>query len=69
MYRWQDGGLEVFLVHPGGPVWTKKDMGAWSIPKGEYLGDEQPLEAAKGEFEEESGFTAVCNFIELGAAK
>lgn len=46
-------GLEVFLVHPGGPFWAKKD--AWSIPKGEYEPDEEPLAAARREFEEETG--------------
>ncbi len=43
MYRRRDGGLEVFLVHPGGPFWAKKDLGAWSIPKGEYSEGEDPL--------------------------
>jgi len=58
--------LEVFLVHPGGPFWAKKDLGAWSIPKGEYEVDEDPLAAARREFEEETGFPATGNFIELG---
>jgi predicted NUDIX family NTP pyrophosphohydrolase len=66
MYRSHQGVLEVFLVHPGGPFWAKKDMGAWSICKGEYLGDEPPLEAAKREFQEETGFAAQGNFLELG---
>jgi predicted NUDIX family NTP pyrophosphohydrolase len=69
MYRRGPSGLEVFLVHPGGPFWAKKDLGAWSIPKGEYLGDEQPLEVAKREFEEETGFTARGEFAELGDLK
>ena len=56
-------------MHPGGPLWAKKDPGAWSIPKGQYLDDEMPLEAAKREFEEETGFAADGNFIELGALK
>jgi predicted NUDIX family NTP pyrophosphohydrolase len=51
--------LEVLLVHPGGPFWAKKDDGAWSIPKGEFEGDEDPLAAARREFEEETGFAAV----------
>jgi len=55
VYRTQNGQLDVFLVHPGGPFWTKKDMGAWSIPKGEF-DDEEPLLAAKREFQEETGF-------------
>ncbi|SRR5712691_2491360 len=66
MYRRRDHGLEVFLVHPGGPLWAKKDFEIWSIPKGEYLDDEPPLRAAKREFEEETGFTADGNFLELG---
>ena len=48
--------FEVFLVHPGGPFWAKKDDGAWSIPKGEYSPDEDPLSAAIREFEEETGY-------------
>ncbi len=59
MYRNRDGALEVFLVHPGGPFWVKKDVGAWSIPKGEYCAGEEPLAAAKREFEEETGLR-VC---------
>lgn len=69
MYRRGNAGLEVFLVHPGGPFWAKKDHGAWSIPKGQYLEDENPLEAARREFEEETGFTSGGNFIELGDLK
>jgi predicted NUDIX family NTP pyrophosphohydrolase len=56
LYRRAGKSLEVFLVHPGGPFWAKKDDGAWSIPKGELAEDEDPLEAAKREFEEETGF-------------
>jgi predicted NUDIX family NTP pyrophosphohydrolase len=52
LYRKNDGPLEVFLVHPGGPFWTNRDLGAWSIPKGEY---EDPRAAAQREFEEETG--------------
>jgi predicted NUDIX family NTP pyrophosphohydrolase len=55
LYRRRAGALEVFLVHPGGPFWTKRDEGAWSIPKGEFPPDEDPLEAALREFEEETG--------------
>jgi predicted NUDIX family NTP pyrophosphohydrolase len=47
--------VEVFLVHPGGPLWAKKDLGAWSIPKGEFGTDEDPLRAARREFQEEVG--------------
>ncbi len=67
-------GLEVFLVHPGGPFWAKKDLGAWTIPKGEYLDDEMPLAAALREFEEETGFGDIGSlpksaFIELGSIR
>jgi predicted NUDIX family NTP pyrophosphohydrolase len=55
LYLWGDEGLEVLLAHPGGPFWAKKDLGAWSIPKGEFLEDEQPLSAARREFAEEIG--------------
>ena len=65
MYRRRSGAVQVFLVHPGGPFWARKDYGSWSIPKGEYSPDENPLEAAKREFEEETGFTAQGNFKEL----
>jgi predicted NUDIX family NTP pyrophosphohydrolase len=47
--------VEVFLVHPGGPFWRKKDEGAWTIPKGEFTDEEEPLAAAKREFQEETG--------------
>ena len=66
MYRRSNSELEVFLVHPGGPFWAKKDMGAWSICKGEYSEGELPLEAAKREFQEETGFAAQGIFLELG---
>ena len=56
LYRIRDGSREVFLVHPGGPYWAGKDLGAWSIPKGEVGTDEDPLDAAKREFREETGF-------------
>jgi predicted NUDIX family NTP pyrophosphohydrolase len=55
LYRRNNGRLEVFLVHPGGPFWKNKDLGAWSIPKGEYDAGEDPLAAARREFEEETG--------------
>jgi predicted NUDIX family NTP pyrophosphohydrolase len=55
MYRWGTQGLELLLVHPGGPFWAKKDLGAWSIPKGEYSEAEEPLAVAIREFEEETG--------------
>ncbi len=69
MYRRQDGHLEVFLVHPGGPFWAKKDLGAWSISKGEYVEGEPALEAARREFQEETGFAAQGDFLELGAVQ
>jgi len=55
MFRTRGRDIEVFLVHPGGPFWAKKDAGAWSIPKGEYAEGEDPLNAARREFEEETG--------------
>jgi predicted NUDIX family NTP pyrophosphohydrolase len=65
LYRRRGGILQVFLVHPGGPLWTKKDTGAWSIPKGLLNTGEDPLDAAKREFREETGFTAPGPFIAL----
>ena len=55
MYRGSGRALELLLVHPGGPFWARKDLGAWSIPKGEYAEGEDPLAVAKREFEEELG--------------
>lgn len=55
VYRWRDGDLQVFLVHPGGPYWRGKDDGAWQIPKGAPGPDEDMLQAALREFEEEVG--------------
>ena len=55
LFRRAPRALEVFLVHPGGPFWAKKDDGAWSIPKGVYEPDEAPEAAARREFEEETG--------------
>jgi predicted NUDIX family NTP pyrophosphohydrolase len=65
LHRWKDGALEVFLTHPGGPFWTKKDDGSWSIPKGECEGHEDPLEAAKREFREETGLQITGDFHAL----
>jgi predicted NUDIX family NTP pyrophosphohydrolase len=60
----------VLLVHPGGPVWTRRDLGAWSVPKGEYEEDEEPLVAARREFEEELGSPAPAGEpLELGAIR
>lgn len=64
MYRRRNGDLEVMLVHPGGPFWAKKDIGSWSIPKGEYT-DEEPFGVAKREFQEETSFKAEGDFIAL----
>jgi predicted NUDIX family NTP pyrophosphohydrolase len=69
MYRRGGGGLEVFLVHPGGPEWAKRDSGAWSIPKGEYSPQEDPLAAAVREFEEETGFKSGAEFLELASLR
>lgn len=55
LHRGQGDGLEVLLVHPGGPAWSKRDLGAWSIPKGECAEGEDPLAAARREFQEELG--------------
>jgi predicted NUDIX family NTP pyrophosphohydrolase len=68
LYRSKKGFLEVFLVHPGGPFWRNKDDGAWTIPKGEFSG-EPPLEAAKRELKEETGFSVRGPFIELTPIK
>jgi predicted NUDIX family NTP pyrophosphohydrolase len=69
IYRRGPPGLQVLLVHPGGPLWAKKDLAAWSLPKGEYPADEDPLSAAKRELEEETGFRAEGNFVSLGEVK
>src|ERR1700722_8998232 len=65
LFRGSGAELEVFLVHPGGPFWTKKDAGAWSIPKGEYNDGEAALTAAYREFEEETGFAVAGELIPL----
>ena len=67
LYRTSESELQVFLVHPGGPFYRNKDAGAWSIPKGEFLDDEDPLTAAKHEFEEETGKAIDGSFIKLEA--
>ena len=69
LFRFRDGKLEVLLVHPGGPFWIRKDEGAWSMPKGLFEEQESPLDAAKREFKEETGFVADGAFIELGELK
>jgi predicted NUDIX family NTP pyrophosphohydrolase len=69
MYRRKLNEVEVLLVHPGGPYWANKDQGAWTIPKGEYEDDEEPLAAAQREFFEETGFTADGDFLSLGEVR
>ena len=69
LYRHRDGVLEVLLVHPGGPYWTHKDDGAWSIPKGEHAADEDALAAAQREFLEETGFPVSGPFRALTPVK
>jgi predicted NUDIX family NTP pyrophosphohydrolase len=69
LYRRHAGELQVLLVHPGGPFWAKKDEGAWSIPKGEVVEGEEPLQTAKREFEEELGVKAARDFMELSPIK
>lgn len=65
-FRLRNGHLEVMLVHPGGPLWAGKDEGAWSISKGLFEENESPLDAAKREFREETGFKVDEGYIELG---
>lgn len=69
MYRRRGGRVEVLLVHPGGPFWRNKDAGAWSIPKGEVQAGEDPLAAARREFEEELGLRAEGPFTQLSPVK
>lgn len=70
LFREVSGGLEVLLVHPGGPFWANKDDGAWSIPKGELEGAENPLQAAQREFEEETGAAPPAGeFVALEPAR
>src|SRR2546422_5600941 len=65
VYRRHAGELEVLLVHPGGPFWKNKDLGSWSIPKGEFLPGQDRLEVAKREFHEEIGQKISGKFVEL----
>ena len=69
VYRYQNQEIQVFLVHPGGPFWAKKDLDTWSVPKGEFANDEEALTAAKREFEEETGQTIEGDFIALNPVK
>jgi predicted NUDIX family NTP pyrophosphohydrolase len=70
LYRMRDGAPEVLLVHPGGPFWTHKDEGAWSIPKGEHGADEEPQAAAIRELAEELGTTLeLADLTDLGEVR
>lgn len=65
LYRFSNCKPQVLLVHPGGPFWARKDLESWSIPKGEFEENEDPLSVAKREFEEETGTAIVGTFVEL----
>jgi predicted NUDIX family NTP pyrophosphohydrolase len=69
LFRRGAAGLELFLAHPGGPFWTYKDAGAWTIPKGVIEPGEDPLAAARREFEEETGVTPTGPFLPLGSIR
>jgi len=68
LYKYSDGTIKFFLVHPGGPLWSKKDEGFWSVPKGE-IEDEESSEAAKREFFEETGYHITGDLIPLTPRK
>ena len=67
MYRFKDGSVQIFLAHPGGPLFQKKDDGYWTIPKGEPPDDEPLLDTAIREFEEETGIRPCGPYLELGS--
>jgi predicted NUDIX family NTP pyrophosphohydrolase len=69
MFRRTGGRLQVLLVHPGGPFWRRKDLGAWTIPKGERMVDENPEATARREFAEETGHTLDGRLLGLGRIK
>jgi predicted NUDIX family NTP pyrophosphohydrolase len=70
VYRKKDTSVEVLIVHPGGPFWAKKDKGAWSLPKGEFVEGEKGLSAAKREFKEELGLEPPeGTYTEMGSVK
>lgn len=69
LFRKSGKSIEVFLAHPGGPFWKNKDEGSWSIPKGEYEDDEDPLAAARREFEEETGTVPDGDFLPLSPVR
>lgn len=69
LFRHGATGVEVLLAHPGGPLWARKDAGAWTLPKGQFSDGEAPLDAAKREFEEEMGRKPSGEFLSLGTLK
>lgn len=69
MYRRRQGRLEVLLIHPGGPFWRRRDQGSWMIPKGKLEAGEDPLTAAKREFQEETGLKPGLSLTPLGAIR
>ncbi len=69
LYRRKNGGLEIFLAHPGGPFWAKRDNGAWTIPKGVVDEGEQLIDGARREFREETGIEANGPYASLGSVK
>lgn len=69
LFRRDAAGLRVLLVHPGGPFWRRRDLGAWTIPKGEVAAGESPLDTARREFREETGWTAAGEAWALGQAR
>lgn len=69
MFRRLGGEVEVLLAHPGGPFWSRRDAGSWTLPKGEIEEGEDPLAAARREFEEETGFASAPPFLLLGELK
>jgi predicted NUDIX family NTP pyrophosphohydrolase len=69
IYRRDGAGMAVLLAHPGGPIFRRRDAGAWTIPKGEIEPDEEPLAAARRELREETGFSVEGPFVDLGTVK
>ncbi len=69
VHRLRANALQVLLVHPGGPFWAKKDAGAWSIPKGEYVDGEDPLAVARRELKEETGLEVDGEFVKLAPVR